>query len=436
MEEDTMLFEDNLTFLTLKILVTYAGTMAMMFSTTNFKVVRNKAVIIAMISSYAVFTVLSTYLILILLGWEQLLRGFILTISCPTVLLLYTVSDEPFARLTFSHVTHILVSLYIAATVTLINTALHGTELSDILLRIIFYLPVVLFDFYFMRHIWLDFVRMVKKGWGILALIPCAFIILFLTTALYPEHYTRRPTSILLLYLLGVVIITVYLSIGSYLFMQYGRLLTEQNKALLELQVENIRRENAGIEALAKQTKIIRHDLRHMLSTIASLAESGDTQAILDFIENTDGLSCAIQKPPHYCGDPILDATLTGYLASAKEMGIALETSLSIPDTLPVDGAELAVCFANMLESAIHICEKLPERERKLTVRCSHRPRLMFEVACPIQGKMKFDKKGLPTPPDGSLINSVRSIVAFCDRNGANCSFKAESGWFQIIVIL
>ena len=427
-----MLFEDHLPFLVLKTIVTYVATMAMMFSTTNFKVDRKKAVNVAMISGCVVFTVLANYLILILLGWEPFLRLFILTISCPTVLLLYTVSDEPFARLTFSHTTHILVSLYIAVTVTLINTALHGTMLSDILLRIIFYLPVVLFDFYFTRHLWFDFVRMVKKGWGFLALISCAFIILFLTLALYPEHYTKRPTSVLMLYLLGIVIITVYLSIGSYLSMQYGRLQAEQNRALLELQVENIRRENAGIEALAKQTKIIRHDLRHMLSTIASLAESGDTQAILDFIENTDELSRDIPKPQHDCGEAILDATLTGYIASAKEKGIALETSLSIPDTLPVDGAELAVCMANMLEIAIRLCEKLPEEERKLTVRCSHSPRLMLEVGCPVQGEMQFDKKGLPA--DGSLLGSAHSIAAFCDRNGADCSFKAESGWFQMIV--
>lgn len=303
-----MLFEDNLTFLVLKTIVTYVATMAMMFSTTNLKVVRKKAVSVAMISGYFVFTVLANYLILIFWGWDPFLRLFLLTVSCPTVLLLYIVSDEPFARLVFSHVTHILASLYIAVTVTLLNTALHGTQLSDLLLRILFYLPVILFDFYCMRHIWLDFVRMVKKGWGILALIPCAFIVLFLTTALYPEHYTKRPTGVLLLYLLAVVITTVYLSIGSYLFTQYNRQQAEQNRALLELQVENMRREHAGMEALEKQTKIIRHDLRHMLSTIASLAKSGDTQAILAFIENTDELSRDIPKAPHDCGEAILDA--------------------------------------------------------------------------------------------------------------------------------
>lgn len=429
-----MLFEDNLTFLVLKTIVTYVATMAMMFSTTNLKVVTKKAVSVAMISGGIVFTVPANYWILILLGWEPFLRLFLLTISCPSVLLLYVVSDEPFARLVFSHATHILASLYIAATVTLLNTALHGTQRSDLLLRILFYLPVVLFDFYCMRHIWLDLVRMVKKGWGILALIPCAFTVLFLITALYPEHYTRRPASVLLLYLLAVVIITVYLSIGSHLFTQYGRQQAEQNRALLELQVENIRREHAGIEALEKQTKIIRHDLRHILSTIASLAKSGDTQAILAFIENTDELSREIPKDPHDCGDPIVDATLTGYFASAREKGIALETSLSLPSPLPVDGTELAICLANMLEIAIRLCEELPAEERKLTVRCSHSLRLLLEVGCPVQGEIKFDKKGLPTQPDGRPMGSAHSIATFCDRHGADRSFQAESGWLQMIV--
>ena len=63
-----MLFEDNLTFLVLKTIVTYVATMAMMFSTTNLKVVRKKAVSVAMISGYFVFTVLANYLILIFWG--------------------------------------------------------------------------------------------------------------------------------------------------------------------------------------------------------------------------------------------------------------------------------------------------------------------------------------------------------------------------------
>lgn len=430
-----MLFEDNLVFLLIKVLVTYVGTMAMMFSTTSFKFVRGK-LSATLIFVYAIFIVLSTYFIIVLFGWSQLLKVFIFTISFPTILILFFISDEPFARIAFSHLSHILFSLYIAVSVTLINNALHGTELLDILLRIIFYLPVALFDFFIMRHIWLDFVRMVKKGWGILALIPCAFIFLFLTMALFPEHYTKSPTAIFMLYLLGIVIITVYISIGNYLFMQYRRLLHEHNKELLDLQVENIRKENASIEALDKQTKIIRHDLRHMLSAILFLAESGDNKAIIDYIENNDVLSCDIPTSIHYSNNSILDATLTGYLESAKNQGITVETSISIPDTLPVDGIELAMCFANMMEIAMHSYNNLQKQEMKLTVKCKHSPTLTFEVICPLQGKVKIDKRGVLTTQDSSLTNSVQSIVSFCNKNDATYSFKATNNLLQITVSL
>lgn len=430
-----MLFEDNLTFLILKVLVTYMGTMAMMFSTTSFKIIRKK-LSATLIFIYSISIILSTYLIIVLFGWNQLLKVFIFTISFPTILLLFFISDEPFARIAFSHLSHILFSLYIAFSVTLINSALHGTELLDILLRILFYLPVVLFDFFIMRHIWLDFVRMIKKGWGILALIPCSFIFLFLTLALYPEHYTKSPTSIFMLYLLCVVIITVYISIGSYLLMQYRRQMHEYNKELLELQVENIRKENANIEALEKQTKIIRHDLRHMLSAILFLAESEEAKAILDYIENNDVLSFDIPASIHYSDNSILDATLTGYLESARNQGITVETSISIPEILPVDSLELAICFSNMLEIAIQCCKELTKQEKKLTVRSTNSPALKFEAICPIQDKIKINKRGVLTTQDSRVNNSVQSIVTFCDRNDAAYSFKAENNLLQITVSL
>ena len=431
-----MLFEDNLAFLVLKILIIFAGTIAMMASTVNFKIIQRKAACMAVILGYAVFVVLSTFLIIYYFSYEHFLRVFILTISLPAVLLLRKISDEQFAKLVFTGATQILVSLYISATVTLINTALHGNELSDILLRLLCYLLAVLLDFRFVRHIWLDSVSMIKKGWGVLSLIPCAFIILAVTVALYPEHYAKRPLSAVTLYLLGAVIVAVYFSIGSYLSMQYRRVQSEQNREILELQLENIRRENADIEALEKQTKIIRHDLRHILSTVAALAESGDMQAVLDFAANTAELSEDIPKPRRYCSDPILDATLSGYLASAREADIELETSVSLPDVLPVDSSELSVCFANMLESAIRACMTLAEDERRMSVRCIHSPKLMFEVACPYHGKLSFDKKGLPKPPDGGFGSSFRSIASFCERHDAIYSFTADNGRLRIMVAL
>lgn len=435
MEADIMLFEDNITFLLLKVLITCAGTFGMMGSTVKYRFVKEKPVSIIIFGAYVLYIILSTYAIIYFFDYEHFLRVFILTISCPAVLLLHNISDEPFPRLVFTRATHILASLYLAATITLVNTALHGTELSDILMRLLVYLLVILLDFHFVRPIYLDFITKIRTGWGILSLVPCALIFLAVAFAFYPEHYTRRPASVLMIYLLGAVIVILYAAIGLYLSLQYHRQSAEQNREILKLQVQNIQREAADIENLVNQTKIIRHDTRHMLSTIASLAESRDMQAILDFIGISDK-SPDIPETFRYSKDPLLDTTLCSYFTSAKEAGILLQTSLAIPDTLPVDSAGLAICFANTLGNAIASCQKLPEKERKIVFTCIDKPRLMFEIGCPYQGRVAFDRNGLPKSPEGGMETHVRSIVAFCEKHDAFYSFTAENGWFKFTAAL
>lgn len=430
-----MLFEDNITFLLLKVMITFIGTLGMMGSTTKFRHVKEKPVSIMIFAAYVIYVMLSSYAIIYFFSFQHLLRIFIVTISCPAILLLHNISDEPLPRLVFIRATHILVSLYIAGTITLINTALHGTELSDILMRLLAYLLVILFDFHFVRHIYLDFITVIRKGWGILSLISCALIILAVALAFYPEHYVNRPTSVVMIYLLGAVIIVLYTAIGVYLSMQHHRQTMEQNREILKLQVQNIQREAADMEALANQTRIIRHDTRHMLSTIASLAENGDMQAILDFISIADR-NPDMPKTPSYCTDPLLDATLCSYFKTAEESGIRLQTSLVIPDSLPVDSAGLAICFANALGNAIECCERLPAGERKIIFKCIEKPKLMFEMKSSYSGRITFDRNGLPRSPEGGVETHIRSIVAFCEKHNAFYNFSAEDGWFKLTVAL
>ena len=430
-----MLFEENIAFLILKVLITCAGTFGMMGSTVKFRFVKEKPASIVIFGIYSLYIMLSTYAIIYFFDYEHFLRIFILTISCPAVLLLHDISDESFPQLVFIRATHILASLYIAATITLINTALHGTELSDILMRLLIYLLVILLDFHFVRRVYLDFISEIKTGWGVLSLIPCVLIILAVTLAVYPEHYTKRPTSILMIYLLGVVIVILYAAIGLYLSLQYHRQTTAQNQEILRLQVQNIQREASDIENLMEQTKIIRHDTRHILSTIASLAETEDMQAILDFIGIADKTP-DMPETSHYCVDSLLDTTLCSYFKDAEESNILLLTSLDISDTLPVDSAGLAICFANALRNAIECCKQLPEKERKIVFKCIDKPKLMFEIGNPYQGRIFFDRNGLPKSPEGGMETHIRSITAFCEKHDAFYSFTAENGWFKITVAL
>lgn len=430
-----MLFENNITYLVLKVLITVAGTIGMMTSTTDFRLVKKKSTCIFILAAYALYVIVSTHAIIYFLGYELFLRVFLITISCPAVLLMHNISKEPFQRLVFTRATHILVSMYIAATVTLLNTFLHGTELSDIFLRLLVYPLVILFDFRYIRPIYMDLIISIKKGWGILSLIPCALIVFAVTLAFYPVHYTQRAANTIFIYMLGITIIIVYIAIGGYLLVQYDRISAERNREILECQINNIRKEATAIAALTEQAKIIRHDTRHILSTIASLAEHNDMATIFDFIKST-GKIPDIPKSPQYCKDPILNATLSSSFQSAEKSGILMETSLSIPDFLPVDSAQLSICFANALENAIKYCENLPLKERKIILTCTCQPKLIFQVATPYNGNVDFSKKQSLKLLENSLNINLYCIVTFCEKYNAFSSFTAENGWFKVTVTL
>ena len=99
MEADTMLFEENIIFLILKVMITFTGTLGMMGSTTKFRYVKEKPISIIIFASYFIYVIISSYAIICFFSYQHLLRVFLLTISCPAILLLHNMSDEPFPRL-------------------------------------------------------------------------------------------------------------------------------------------------------------------------------------------------------------------------------------------------------------------------------------------------------------------------------------------------
>lgn len=352
------------------------------------------------------------------------------------MVIMFFLSGEPLPRLIFTRMTLVLFSVYIVGSANLINVLLHGTMLSSILLLILLYTVVIFIEFRFIRKSFLYIADTIQKGWGILALIPCALLPLTLLVGRYPRHFTETPTGIMFVYLLLTVILILYSATFRYLSLLHTRQMSERNMEILELQVQNIRRENENNKVLEKQTKIIRHDMRHMLSVIASLAKNENAQAILDYIEKFTEENTILEST-QYCSDPFLDTTLSHYMNQAKNMGFTLETSLSITDTLPVDPAEFAICFANALECAMNLSGDIPEKaEKKLTVRCIDEPKLMFEVAASCADSLSFDRNQLPKTENINLNLNIDSIREFCRRQDAVYSFTAENGWFTVQVAL
>lgn len=428
-----MLFEDNTIYVVIKILLVVIGTLGMMGSTTEFK--HKSHQIVYIFSLYLLYVAASSAAIIVFFGYTFFSRIFPFTISAPAIYLSFRLIGSQPSKTVFNHATQILLSLYICASITLINTKIHGSEMTDFLIRLAAYCIIILVEYRFLRRPFLRIFSIIQNGWLILALIPCSLILLLVALASYPVHFTENPTGVVFIYLLGAVSIIIYFSIFQYLSMQYRFQTAKQNMEFLEFQVENLKEKMTLDAAAAEQSRIDRHDTRHSFQTIAYLLENGNTSEALDYITRSVS-RFQTETSVSYCKDILLNATLSSYFGQAKKAGIRLETHLSFPDKLPVDSGELSIVIANALENAIKSCCSFPKEQRIIIFRCIYKPKLMLEISNPCGDDVVFSQDGIPMSKEKEHGIGTRSIMAFCKKHNAFCSFSAENGHFTLKVIL
>lgn len=428
-----MIFDNNMAYQTYRVLVSIFGTLGMIISLTPMK--KNHKRNLLILGGYVVYAVVYSSLSLRFLGFLSFLRSAVFTVSLPGVLAIYMMADTSVPRHIFKCLSQLLLSLYLIISMTLLNTLLGGTLLSSAILLLFAYVAMIFLESFFLRSFFLTRIEIITKGWEILCLIPSSFLLFVMVLVLYPVHYTQNPSFVLLFYLTGAVILIIYYAVFQYLWTQYQYQMDKQNREILEIQMQGIKKHAEDTKRNAEEVESVWQDIHRMLSGIAVLAREGNAEAILNFVAESSALDL-LTPPAHYCSDPILNATLTAYLNKAENSGITVDLHLAIPETLPVDSAELSICFANALENAIKACEELPENERKIILRCIHKPAFMFEIDNPYKGQITFGRNGLPNSTKTGHGLGTRSIMAFCEKHNAFYDFSTEGGWFKVMITL
>lgn len=428
-----MIFDNNMAYQIYRILLSIFGTLGMIISITPMKKSHKRNLLI--LGGYVVYAVVFSCLSLRFLGFVTFLRSAVFTVSLPGVAAIYMAADTSIPRHIFKCLSQLLLSLYLIISMTLLNTLLGGSLLSSAILLFFAYTAMIFLEFFFLRTYFLDMIEIITKGWGILTLIPSSFLLFVMVLVLHPVHYTQNPSFVILFYMTGSVILIIYYAVFQYLRTQYQYQMDEQNREILEVQMQGIKKHAEDTKRNAEEVRRIWQDTHRMLSGIAALAREENAEAILNFVAESSALD-PLTAPAHYCSDPILNATLTAYLSRAENSGITIDLHLAIPEILPVDSAELSICFANALENAIKACEELPRNERKIILRCIHKPAFMFEIENPYKGRITLGRNGLPISTKTGHGLGTRSIMAFCEKHNAFYDFSAEGGWFRVMITL
>ncbi len=355
--------------------------------------------------------------------------------SVPTLIFFFAMSRQRNAQFVFIFCFSDTVCIWIELASALTDYAVNGNGAVTFALRVAAFPLMEYAVWRWLRRPFLEISRLVRKGWLLFAALTGICYLILVLLSVYPTAIFDRPQDIPLAVMVLALIALTYGTIFLVLFEQLHVMKVQERQRVLEAQTAMMSRRMEDIRRAEDAMRIERHDMRHQLQTVASLAQRGDSAAVLDYVgifqEKLDSIA-----PKRYCANPVLDAVLANAASQAEQLGISAEIAVALPEELPVDMLELSIVFANALENAIHAVSALPEERRRIFCKSVIYPRFMLEISNPYEGKVAFDRKGFPITDKPGHGTGTRSIVAFAEKYQALCLFDTENGWFRLRVAI
>lgn len=358
------------------------------------------------------------------------------TITIPSLIFFYIISKYRDGRFVFTFCIVDTLSLGIIIATALLDKYLMGDAgIFLFISRLIAFPLIEWFAIKRLRKTYLLIQDSMKKGWSWFAAVATLFYLLIIVMMNVPVNILDNPTGIPAMVLLLILMPLMYYNIFRILHQQRKLLREKEQKNILKLErqhMEDILYTNAATE---ERIRIERHDLRHRMKSILAMLENQEYEEAMEYIRASTQFFDT-NKIERHCQNPILDAVFTSFFSDAAEYNIRIESSLAIPNEIPVDATDLSIVFANALENAIHACQKLPEEERIIKCKYVIGPRHMFQVSNPYTGKVLLDANGRPTSHEDEHGIGTRSIMAFCDKYHAEADYKLDNGWFHLRIVL
>lgn len=251
----------------------------------------------------------------------------------------------------------------------------------------------------------------------------------------YATIHTGRMYMLFIAFEAGAMAVLV----GSYvLFYRGASLILEhaelkQHSQLLEMQS----RQYLALQEHICQTAKLRHDFRHSLRLLASLAEQGDTGSIRTHIAEYETMldSYAIVN---YCKNAALNALFSYYREMADAAGIDTDWNIELPEPLPFSEFDMTGLFGNLMENAIAGCRTLPEGSRYfcLTAEVRHGNRLYVVSTNSFDGKVRAGEEGYRSTRHGGMGIGLASMTAAAEKYGGSVRASNSDREFFVDIVL
>jgi len=225
--------------------------------------------------------------------------------------------------------------------------------------------------------------------------------------------------------------IYVLFYLGTTVILEHAEL--KEHTGLLEMQSRQYR----TLQEHMRQTAQLRHDFRHSVRLLTSLAEKNDINSIRTHLAGYEA-RLAKNTPVNYCANAALNALFGYYYEMAVSAGINTDWHIELPEPLPATELDMVSLFGNLMENAINGCLTVSEGRRYfcLTIQIHHGNRLYIVSTNSFDGKVRKEKDGYHSTKHSGNGIGLTAIAATAKKYGGLAQASNSNTEFFVDVVM
>lgn len=350
----------------------------------------------------------------------------------PLILLLRTVYKKPFVTAMVAAFTAYL-CCQPSKWMGVLVYQLSASAAAELLARILCLLPVGYVAIVYLTPYLSEIFNKDRRSVFIFGIVPTVYYVFDYITAVYTDLWLSNQRVVM--EFLPFFLAVIYMVFCVVYYKEYEQKADAQRKEqIISITVEQQTKEITAVKQVEQEIRMLRHDMRMFLSSLAVSIENGETDTAREMInsqiDRIDGV-----RLERFCSNDILNYVISDYATRCKEASIAFHCAVEL-DVLPVDEILFASILSNALDNALNAQKEIPVACRKLKLMLKKSGgKLLLSVKNPVARQITF-ADGLPVSGKDGHGYGTQSIRCLTERLGGNCQFSLQGDTFILRVAI
>ena len=210
--------------------------------------------------------------------------------------------------------------------------------------------------------------------------------------------------------------------------------LSQQNR-LIELRMHSAVHELEQVRNAQYRMSILRHDMRHVLSTATTLIQQQKYDEAVKYLSEGQRSLDSIRLQ-RFCSNEFVNAVLTKYDDQCMLNHVEFKAEVEAAALLPCPELCYSIMLDNALENAFEATKQLPMGERYIHLSLKQKnSKLLLSLKNTYATTPKF-VDDVPVSSEIGHGIGTQSIIYNCNKLGGQCKFSLEHNLFVLQIIV